>query len=468
MATPSGSYKDESDLGRKVRERGRKRLQQQKFQQEAAAAAVSSSDLEAGGCKRKPLEEADLEKSSQPSSLEVHSEKDDEIVKSDNTDGEKSKDEAISGEEAASAATKSVIISNPTSSISAYGDGTMRLTDKSSAEKTSKESPLPEKTEGSPNDSFLEEDSIYGRAGEEDETRDSASDPKPQLPRPPSLMEQILKSYEAERGGRPLPEDEERERENEVEAAVEVREGDQVKFEGVTPAEAEHKRRSSLDDSEELELAVPRLSGFIESWPTPFTSGRFFDTPPPSTPEDDCGTMGLGFTLQKDVSVGPLTVEDSQRLMRHFDRVRDESRIKKWLHYLYFQRIAIQICREKGLDRQNYECADCSRAIGSIFGPAKFCSYSGGLLCEECHQDEAEVIPVKVVLNWDFRRLPVGHKAKAFLEAICSEPIVDAKNISPSLFEFAPELDDVLTLRKKLNYMSAYLQTCGRHPKVFK
>ena len=333
MATPSGSYKDESDLGRKVRERGRKRLQQQKFQQEAAAAAVSSSDLEAGGCKRKPLEEADLEKSSQPSSLEVHSEKGDEVVKSDNTDGEKSKDEAASGEEAASTTTKSVIISNPTSAISAYGAvtglGTMRLTDKSSAEKTSEESPLPEKTEGSPNDSFLEEDSIYGRAGEEDETKDSASDPKPQLPRPPSLMEQILKSYEAERGGRPLPEDEERERENEVEAAVEVREGDQVKFEGVTPAEAEHKRRSSLDDSEELELAVPRLSGFIESWPTPFTSGRFFDTPPPSTPEDDCGTMGLGFTLQKDVSVGPLTVEDSQRLMRHFDRVRDESSIRK-------------------------------------------------------------------------------------------------------------------------------------------
>ncbi len=169
------------------------------------------------------------------------------------------------------------------------------------------------------------------------------------------------------------------------------------------------------------------------------------------------------------------------------------------------------------MDRQNYECADCSRAIGTIFGPAKTCGYTGRYLCEECQGDDIAVIPVsfqtslaegqergdqsvahfvqvRVVLNWDFRKRPIGRRAKAFLDAISVEPIVDAKNVSPALFEFAPGnakfmtlvvmqlicrsalyipfaclvLGEVLTLRKKLNYMRAYLQTCGRHPEVYR
>jgi len=53
-----------------------------------------------------------------------------------------------------------------------------------------------------------------------------------------------------------------------------------------------------------------------------------------------------------------------------------------------------KVMSEMGLDLQNYECADCSRAIGAIFGAAKLCSYTKLYYCEECHTDETAIIPV--------------------------------------------------------------------------
>ncbi len=188
--------------------------------------------------------------------------------------------------------------------------------------------------------SFAEE-SIY-RDGEEDdnvigtgtkEDKDGATEEKATsvkeapaparcLPRPPSLLDQILQSYEAEGGGlmRGISTtqeegDEAGEGEEPVEEAVELKEGDEVKFEGIFPSA---KKRIMAEEAE-VELAVPRLSGFIESF-DPFSSGRYFDTPPPAGTEEG-ETMGLGFTLQKDVSVGTLNVEDSHRLMGNFDKV---------------------------------------------------------------------------------------------------------------------------------------------------
>ncbi len=77
------------------------------------------------------------------------------------------------------------------------------------------------------------------------------------------------------------------------------------------------------------------------------------------------------------------------------------------------------------------------------------------------------LLQVRIVLNWDFRLYPVGRKAKSFLDSLRLEPIVDAGSMNQGLFEFAPALGDVVTARKKLNYLSAYLQTCGRHPEVY-
>ena len=66
-----------------------------------------------------------------------------------------------------------------------------------------------------------------------------------------------------------------------------------------------------------------------------------------------------------------------------------------------------QVVREEGLDKQNYECSDCSKAIGTLFGPAKVCSYTKLYYCDECHLDEASVIPSKIVYSWNFQTYKV-------------------------------------------------------------
>ena len=93
---------------------------------------------------------------------------------------------------------------------------------------------------------------------------------------------------------------------------------------------------------------LPCLSGFIDSWnPFPGTE-RYFDTPPSGPCEDDPDTTTTGvqpfagFSFQKDVSVPGLNVADSQRFLRIFDK----------------------ITQDRGLDSQNYECAECTKAIG--------------------------------------------------------------------------------------------------------
>jgi hypothetical protein len=64
-----------------------------------------------------------------------------------------------------------------------------------------------------------------------------------------------------------------------------------------------------------LNLAVPHLAGFIDSW-NPFGSGRFFDTPPEAKENER-----FGFTLKPEVRVGALNEASSQALMQLFDQV---------------------------------------------------------------------------------------------------------------------------------------------------
>ncbi len=64
-----------------------------------------------------------------------------------------------------------------------------------------------------------------------------------------------------------------------------------------------------------LNLAVPHLAGFIDSW-NPFGSGRFFDTPPEAKANER-----FGFTLKPEVRVGALNEASSQAMMQLFDQV---------------------------------------------------------------------------------------------------------------------------------------------------
>ena len=89
------------------------------------------------------------------------------------------------------------------------------------------------------------------------------------------------------------------------------------------------------------------------------------------------------------------------------------------------------------------------------------CAYTKKYYCDECQRDgDVSIIPAKVVIGWDFGRYRVCRKAKQFLDEIKSEPIIDVITFNDKLFQFSADLEEILTLRKQLGYMSAYFSTC--------
>ena len=193
------------------------------------------------------------------------------------------------------------------------------------------------------------------------------------------------------------------------------------------------RSRTSSASAASLGKPIPCLSGFIDSW-DPFGNDRYFDTPPANETEK----TKFGFNFQNDINVPGLNVADSQRFLHLFD----------------------VLARDHGLDIQNYECAECTRAIGTIFGPAKLCGYTKKYYCDECHLDDTSVIPARVVYNWDFNQYKVCRKVKTFMKSMAYEPIIEATSLSNDTIEFSSELKECLKLRKELMFMNAYLTTC--------
>ncbi|XP_038077446.1 uncharacterized protein LOC119745278 isoform X2 [Patiria miniata] len=119
-----------------------------------------------------------------------------------------------------------------------------------------------------------------------------------------------------------------------------------------------------------------------------------------------------------------------------------------------------ELGREKGLDKQNYQCRGCSRPVGIIYGKARVCSYDGNCYCYDCHKDDEAVIPARILYNWDFRKHKVAVHTKLFLQQIEEMPLIDLKECNLSLYKASSELANVLTVRTQLKYLKAYLFTC--------
>lgn len=57
----------------------------------------------------------------------------------------------------------------------------------------------------------------------------------------------------------------------------------------------------------------------------------------------------------------------------------------------------------------------CSRQIGFSFVRPKLCAFSGLYYCDFCHQDDASVIPARIIHNWDLTKRPVSPQARLSL-----------------------------------------------------
>ncbi|XP_067869315.1 pleckstrin homology domain-containing family M member 1 isoform X2 [Heterodontus francisci] len=115
---------------------------------------------------------------------------------------------------------------------------------------------------------------------------------------------------------------------------------------------------------------------------------------------------------------------------------------------------------EKGLDAQDFRCAECHQQIGFNFGKPKLCAYSSLYYCEMCHQDTLIIIPSRMIHNWDLTKKGVSNVAANFLQQIQNEPFIDINVVNGSLYQYIEQMAQARRSRDRLKLLEDYLLTC--------
>jgi len=119
-----------------------------------------------------------------------------------------------------------------------------------------------------------------------------------------------------------------------------------------------------------------------------------------------------------------------------------------------------KIACEKGLDAQNYQCAECTTPIGIIYEHPRICSFTGLAYCSMCHINDEIHIPARIIHNWDFRKQKVSKSSKEFLTRNWRLPCINLNHINPALYRHVTQLKNLLKLRSKLVMLFPYFKTC--------
>ncbi|KAB1265186.1 Pleckstrin homology domain-containing family M member 1 [Camelus dromedarius] len=154
-------------------------------------------------------------------------------------------------------------------------------------------------------------------------------------------------------------------------------------------------------------------------------------------------------TAQEAVTLGGSLDENCQEVLKFATRENGFL-----LQYL------VAIPTEKGLDSQGCFCAGCSRQIGFSFVRPKLCAFSGLYYCDICHQDDASVIPARIIHNWDLTKRPVCRQAQKFLTQIRAQPLINLQLVNASLYEHVERMHLIGRSREQLKLLGDYLGLC--------
>ncbi|XP_057570000.1 pleckstrin homology domain-containing family M member 1-like isoform X2 [Hippopotamus amphibius kiboko] len=102
----------------------------------------------------------------------------------------------------------------------------------------------------------------------------------------------------------------------------------------------------------------------------------------------------------------------------------------------------------------------CSRQIGFSFVRPKLCAFSGLYYCDICHQDDASVIPARVIHNWDLSKRPVCRQALTFLTQIRAQPLINLQLVNASLYEHVERMHLIGRSREQLKLLGDDLGLC--------
>uniref|UniRef100_A0A183C9H4 Phorbol-ester/DAG-type domain-containing protein n=1 Tax=Globodera pallida TaxID=36090 RepID=A0A183C9H4_GLOPA len=125
--------------------------------------------------------------------------------------------------------------------------------------------------------------------------------------------------------------------------------------------------------------------------------------------------------------------------------------------------LQFQLCPEKSLLYQNYQCAECCSPIGYDDDSEKFarvCDYTGLFYCRRCHWNDEMVVPARIVRNWDFEKRPVCRATKQLLTTVAKRPLINLEKENPTVFKFVQKLDKMQKMRTNIMLMKCYFVSC--------
>ncbi|XP_023377321.1 pleckstrin homology domain-containing family M member 1 [Pteropus vampyrus] len=102
----------------------------------------------------------------------------------------------------------------------------------------------------------------------------------------------------------------------------------------------------------------------------------------------------------------------------------------------------------------------CSRQIGFSFVRPKLCAFSGLYYCDICHQDDASVIPARIIHNWDLTKRPICRQALKFLTQIQTQPLINLQLVNASLYQHEERMHLIGRSREQLKLLGDYLGLC--------
>lgn len=90
----------------------------------------------------------------------------------------------------------------------------------------------------------------------------------------------------------------------------------------------------------------------------------------------------------------------------------------------------------------------------------RLCDYNGLYYCPTCHWNDCEVIPARIVHNWDFAKRKVSRASLQEIRLFLKKPLIKLEEANPKLFIFLQTLGEVKKFRQNLVFMRKYLLEC--------
>lgn len=109
-------------------------------------------------------------------------------------------------------------------------------------------------------------------------------------------------------------------------------------------------------------------------------------------------------------------------------------------------------------------CAGCGRQLSSgFFKTVRYCHYTGGHYCSECHSKKRAIIPARVVHHWDFREYSVCTAAKQHIDSHFDDPIINVGVNNPQLYDWVTALNQlrVSVLKIAPHMYSLFRRNCA-------